>query len=1123
MPATPQTVLIPFVGGLDTYTNPQLLKPGSLTAATGAMLDRPGSAYPGPGFTPAQWVPTTGNTWQNHGLGALNHGPNTNNDQLVFWATQPGGSGPGVSNAGDASTTPTQQRLAPWRQVTQRVTSDSQTYLNAVYGSMAGPPQTAVCGNYVMYAWLATASGYVIMTIQDLTNHAFVQGPYYLSSAYGWTNTATPLTVSKMALTSDGTYFRLLVLSGTTPTYAAYLATSPLTLAGSTGTFAGTYNNIDACGTGDESTSGYGVFIAYDSANDKIVGKAFNSTATAPGALTNLVTGCSSTHTRPITCNPIRTQGGASTGFLFMGMNGSNQPLVTTTTLSLGSVTQTTVTASLYSGGSIVARALSITNTVSGSGATVAMALETVPDSAARAANWNDVVLATVTLASPGTAVSSTYVAAWGGAALLGKFYPWYDGVDFRPLIPLRTGWWHLTGTWGTLTAAGTGTFAYPNGYLYDHLGSLYARFGDADVGTDSLWPAFDAAGYVGSSLQPVPSGFQFSLASGQQTLSYAWPQMGYYDFVSTRAADSGSPIGSRCGLSLVSWLAPTASEPPAQPVQFGNELIIPGTITAVYDGANVFECGFFHRAPAPIVTSNGGGGSLPNSTTYYYQSVMVYQDKAGRIHYSAPSLRVSITTTVNNDLINITQWGPRNQTLRNNSSFPVATPIAVQIYRSTGGHASTDSFTMYLNTTIHAIPGSGNSAVTDTVLDANLTQCPAIYTDGQSAGASTGTDAPPPFDSITVWNNQVWGIANRNGPELWCTWPLDDAQLLPEGPTWSSQNTVAVPAEVGQPKALRGLDEKLILLGTRADYGLIGSAPARSEALTDNPTFSAPLLIPTPGGIRVLNGAVRIPDGLLFQGSHGFMLLGRDLTYKPVGNPVNDFTHDNLYLPGVFLPEQQAVLFFSASDVTQNLVYFYGTGEWSQVEQPPADSLNTAAASVIVSAVRTSAGVAPKVYVLPSTGSYYCSVDSYSKYLAFRTPWIELTDLTPAKGIARGVAGYGILREVHVLGTLPDGFPGAQTLTLYTEYDYENNTTQLPETQSLDLTSGSQAALSYQWRFGFAQGQCARVRFTVTVDGGLRTSNGSDAPTVLLTGLMLSYDVDMGLTRLGPNNSTGT
>ncbi len=248
--------------------------------------------------------------------------------------------------------------------------------------------------------------------------------------------------------------------------------------------------------------------------------------------------------------------------------------------------------------------------------------------------------------------------------------------------------------------------------------------------------------------------------------------------------------------------------------------------------------------------------------------------------------------------------------------------------------------------------------------------------------------------------------------------------------------------------------------------------------------------------------------------------MLDRSLAYTPVGNAVKEFTRDNIYLPGVLLPEQEAVLLFSSEDVTKNLLYFYDTQEWSQTEQPPADILNTQPAVVMTGTVRATAGQASKVYVIPSTKPFVHTVDPFSKYLSYRTPWIELLDQSHGE---RSVTGYGYLREVQVLGVLPDGYPGRQTLTLYTEYDYENNTTQEPETQSLDLTSGTQAGLQYQWRFGFAQGNAARVRLTVTLDGGERVSQGTEDATVLLTGMMLSYDVDTGLTRLGAANSTGT
>ena len=56
------------------------------------------------------------------------------------------------------------------------------------------------------------------------------------------------------------------------------------------------------------------------------------------------------------------------------------------------------------------------------------------------------------------------------------------------------------------------------------------------------------------------------------------------------------------------------------------------------------------------------------------------------------------------------------------------------------------------------------------------------------------------------------------------------------------------------------------------------------------------------------------------------------------------------------------------------------------------------------------------------------------------------------------------------------------------------------------------------QWRFGFTAGNARRVRFTVTINAGLRTP--ASAPPVYLSGLMVSYSSDAGLSRLGAGSS---
>jgi hypothetical protein len=1129
MAQTPTTLLIPFKGGLNTFSNPQLLNAGHLTAATGIMLDRPGAAYAGPGFTPIQFGPSA-SARVNHGIATVAGGPTTNSDQLLLWDTIAGGTGPGVHVPGNSTTEAARFPLAPWRQATQRFQAISTaSTVSSVVAVMSSAPQCAVVNGRVFYVWTTGTTGnqQLTMCYQDIATKLWA-GPFVLvgaSNAWG-TNPTGGLAygLNQIAVAGDSQYLRVAaraVGTGASVTRIYSWLSTNLFASAIVSTSPNTSTGLDVVQTGDE--YGYGgtcpgAFIVATGAGATVATAYWFS-----GASSAVTQGAYGLPGGPVfTASPLRVAGGPSTGFIYAGAGAATSitVLVTDTTV-LGNTLSNPTFTGLTPVDTLVQ--MTITPLVLGSYATFGIAVELKPAAvtiATHATTYNYVYFATVATASLGAVTGAVTQQGWGGLALLGRFTPWATGAETRPLLLCRSGWRHYDGAFGTVTTGGAPQ-AYPNGYLYDYTGQLYGKFGDSDVGTDALWPEFASASYAASTLSALASGIQYTLATGQRTLTYPWPQYGDIQMFSAQTrTDGGSAIGAVAGLATVTWNAPTASEPPGPSVQFGASVVIPGTLTAIYDGSSVFEAGFLHAAPTPFVTVSGTAGSLPTGTTYTFYVVAAYEDSSGRIHYSAPSKPVLGTTTGANQAFDIAI--PRiAHTLRTS-----AAPITFFLYRNCpSGLVPAAQFRLPVTSPINlpSLPGSlVVTVVTDGTSDVLLaTQLP-IYMAGFDTAAAIGNAAPPPFDSVTVWNNQIWGLANRNGPELWCTWPQDFGVLRQEGPAWSPANRIGLPAEIGTPKGLVGLDEKLLVFGTRADVGLVGNAPARASSLLDNPAlFQSAVTLPSPGGARVLNSQTRLPGGVLLQGTQGFVILDRSLSYQLVGAPVKDFTKNNLYLPGVFLPEQQAVLLFSASAGGTNLVYFYDSGEWSAIEPPPADLVNSGPATAMCGAARAIAGQVSSVYVLPNTGSFYDTVASYSKYMSFRTPWISLE--STAIGARANVATSAFLREIHVLGTLPSGFPGTQNLTLVTEYDYAGNTLTPSETQTLALTTGSQADLDYQWRFGAQNGNCRRVRFTLTVDGGVRTAAGNTLPTVLLTGLMLSYSVDAGLSRVGGANSTGT
>lgn len=1142
MPAIPQTLLIPFNGGLDTYSNPHLLKPGILTAATGIMLDRPGSAYPGPGYLP-QSTFNTANTVRNHGIGSI-VGPGAPAERLVFWQTPLDGvSGPQIVPEGtltDGTAAPIGTPVAPWRQATQRFTADSRVGGTPVsYGSqlMMSSPMMAVASNVnkAFYVWQigtrAKVMTGVCLAVQDLDTRLWA-GPYFLDSGNSGSWLKAPdithpsLDYKKLVVACDSFYLRIgYIDNGTNACVVRSFALNNIFQTPSTAVLTSTATMLDVISTGEDLTGTRpGAFITYEPGVSEVQAYPFNGSSSTIFSPVSVITGIASATKSPI--GSAKINGGVSgsgvflpgTGFLFAAVTAAHKLVITATDTSCVVQNTSTSTDSFFD-----VNQISLSNRATGTPLNIvaAVQMKEVVTSAYVPTTWDYVqFLSGINITSPTFSVTTEkYQRAWGGVSLLGKFYSWNVGGLPYPVILVRTGWKHASGAFGTISTAGV-PFAYPTGFLYDWHGNLYARVGDADVGTHYLWPTADEAESNGRDLQPLSGG----AVSSDNQLIYSWPQYGSVAFFSSRIADAGSPIEAVAALATVTWTQPSDVEPPAGMVQFQGNLIIPGTITANYDGANVTEAGFFMRAPTPNLVENGTG-DLAANTTYYYQTVVEYEDAAGKVHYSAPSRTVAITTTLPNTAVNI-QVPRICQTLK-----PVGSSIIIRVYRSLGNpgtFGTGPAFPLYrLPDTFFsdalAPSFAGTSPLTVTVADptsdTDLAQCAPIYTYYYQPGAASGTDAPPPFDSITLWNNQAWGLANRNGPELWCTWPGDTAVLLPEGPTWATVNRIPLPVEVGAPKGIAGLDEKLIVFGTKADFGLVGGVLPRDVSVADNPgLFSSPVLLPTPGGMRVLNSLTRLPDGILIQASQGFSLLGRDLKYKRVGAPVNDFASQNLYLPGVFLADQQAVLLFS--NTGPNLLYFYEADQWSAAEQIPLGDVTTTAGTV-VGATRAISGNTTSVFVLGKFTYFYYQIVPYSNFLTYRTPWIEFK---PQEAMIGSVAGYGMLRELQVLGDMPEGFTDTTTLTLLTEYDYPNNTFSGPDVQSLVLSSDTQAQENYQWRFGFSQGNATRVRFTLVVDGGQRTVySGNGLPPFLITGLMLSYDVDTGLSRLGAANSAGT
>ena len=717
--------------------------------------------------------------------------------------------------------------------------------------------------------------------------------------------------------------------------------------------------------------------------------------------------------------------------------------------------------------------------------------------------------------------------------------------------FPISTGW-GLSGTESPLTAPQ----AAPTGYLIDTAARVIASWAPISMRV----PGLGESALAQSVQLPGPAGTDHITV-----LPYA--ELEQFSAVSSAGAINGKPVDAVPTLGLLCITRPSVFTAAAR--QLGNSAIIPGGITSLYDGEYVVESGFLAPPAQPIisgVTPPAGQVALA-AGTYYYVAILVYYDAAGRRHYSQPSPPASVTLAANQISQIFLQY---DSVSAKGAQLGANSQLAFEVYRTVvnPGSTGTQSIQYYkvpvgsgvvgqtypnnplfiFNTSTTSALNSGSSSnlltlaqlgtiFTDNVADVALSIGRTLYTYGQTALAATTVQAPPSFSSLVVWQNCLWGLAQRNQPELWVSWPNDTSLPTPEAPTWSSANRVVLPADLGQPLALVGLDSNLIIFGTNADYALSGSPPTRELTLLDSVgLLSAPTQLPTPGGLKLRNAITKLPTGILFQGTQGFTLLDRSLTYQPVGLAVRNFTNTGLYGPGILYPEQGCCILPPVDGISPPLTYYYFEDKWSSPAYTPAGTFqpgtapsapNLAQWQAVSSAVRAryTSNVPQVVTFEPDvTQSTVNVLQAGGGYLQVRTPWIEMEQSSVVGSDIASVAGYGQLEEIQIQGDLLT--PISHTITLQTEYDYAGNTQTPPDVQVITNVvpevgpSTAPSAPDWQFRLGFKTTLARRVRFTLTFQVTDVAVLAAGDPVVLISGLMLYYGVDDGLSRMGSSGA---
>lgn len=545
------------------------------------------------------------------------------------------------------------------------------------------------------------------------------------------------------------------------------------------------------------------------------------------------------------------------------------------------------------------------------------------------------------------------------------------------------------------------------------------------------------------------------------------------------------SNIYSQTGLNLVTFTIGTSN---VVPVEIGQALHLSGGFLWEYDGYQPVEHNFYLWPDSVEGTPHNSGGSMIPQE-YQYQVVYTWTDNQGNIHFSAPSIPITVDMSTNNKAF--TQPTPITFTASLTSGSKVLTSVSsftgvavgqILTDTTTGSNIQTDSYIVSFDsgagTITLSLPaaGSGSSdtistssicSVTLNVPTLRLTyklanpvkiqifrwsvtqqeffqvtsiQTPLINNvtvdsvsfvdikaDNQILGNSliytTGgvveDIGAPSFNSITLFDDRVWGIDAEDPNLLWFskqvieTTPVEMSDLF----TLFVPPSTAAQGSTGDMKCIFPMDDKLIIFKANAIYYINGTGPDNTGA---NSQYSNPIFVTSTVGTINQQSIAMTDNGLQFQSDKGYWLLVRSAQQCVyLGAAVERFTQTGIANSSFAIPETTQIRSTMSNGVTLMMDYF-NNNQWGTFTSVPAIS------STIYNNMHTYLDKFGSIFQ-ETPGSY---IDGTNPTLMkFKTGWVNVA----------GLSGYQRIYELIFLGQ----FYSPANLIVNIAYDFKESTQQ--------------------------------------------------------------------------------
>lgn len=631
-----------------------------------------------------------------------------------------------------------------------------------------------------------------------------------------------------------------------------------------------------------------------------------------------------------------------------------------------------------------------------------------------------------------------------------------------------------------------------------------------------------------------------------------------------SRLAPQVDATYSQTGINLA---AATFTAKVLNTAEIGSDLHLTGGFLWMYDGYTPVEHNF-HLWPEDLGISGAAATGQMAVQEYFYCATYEWSDNQGNLFRSAPSIQIPYTiltapspitgnrtsgsptiasvsafTSLQvgqqitgtgipaNTFITAINSGGSTLTMSNNATsgsatsttltigavsavtvnvptlrltYKIANPVKIVLYRW-----STAQQTFYqvtsVSTPVLNDPTVDSIPITDTSIDGDILGNSILYTTG---GVVENIGAPPTA-SVTIFKSRLFLIDAEDKNLLWFSKQVIEATPV----EMSDLFTIYVPPTVGAQgstgpmRCLAAMDDKLIIFKDDAIYYITGTGPDNTGANND---FSDPIFITSTVGCANQNSIAFIPDGLMFQSDKGIWLLGRDLSTKYIGAPVEAFTDNNEVESALAIPGTNQVRFTLSNGVTLMFDYFYG--QWGTFVGVPAVS------STLFQGLHTFINKFGAVYK-ETPGAYLDG--SVPVLISFLTGWINLGGL---QGYQRAYLFYllGSYLSPHKLlvQVAYDYNPSPLQTTIISPDNYSGNYGTVPGTYGQQSPYGGSPVLE-QWKVDLATQECQsfQISVTETFDAFFQTIPGAG---LTLSGLDLLVGVKRGFKPIRAANTVG-